>query len=417
MQSSESTPRILLTSVTALILPAWLQAAEPSCDHLCESYRNIGQLYSNPDGQFIQSLNLVGRMQYQAGLVSGQSEIDDFTTGWQDELRRLYVGANFTTLGFVKVAGQANIASDDGIKRDVKFQHMWDLTVSADLSEIVPLETIDQWKVGYGAREINMSEEWNVSSKAIHTVERSAISNKIWPYNREYSNPTGAYMEWSRGGLNSTMGIFSTTTDDVLAGWDDGQLYYLKFAYDLPLQHEKNNSKVLWTLFSQNVDRGEESLAGGVEWATSLSASYGSDDWKIRFEGIYGDNGSTTGSGSAKSLQQRGGFWGIVVLPTAWVWQDRLEAVARYQFQGSDELEGIRLNSRYIRRSETAEQETVIPLGGRGDRHHSAYLGLNYYIWDNNMKIMCGVEYDDIESGGLDVYSGWTSFLAARTYF
>ena len=45
-------------------------------------------------------------------------------------------------------------------------------------------------QLGYGAREVNMSAEWNVSSKSIKTVERSAISNKIWGYDAEFSNPT-----------------------------------------------------------------------------------------------------------------------------------------------------------------------------------------------------------------------------------
>ena len=377
----------------------------------------MGKLYTNPEQGLFQSFNLVGRLQYQAGLVSGESEVDDFTTGWQDELRRFYVGANFTALGFLKVAGQANVASDNGVDRELAFQHMWDLTVSADLSEFTSSGSGNRWKVGYGAREVNMSEEWNVSSKAIHTVERSAISNKIWPYNREFSNPTGAYAEWSQGGLAATAGIFSTSTDDYWADWDNGQLYYLKLRYGLPVQRETHRSDLLWTMFYQDIDSGEESLGGGLEWATSLSASYGTDDWKIRLEGIYGDNGVTTGAGDPKALEQRGDFWGIVVLPTAWLWQDRLEAVGRYQFQGSEEPQGIRLNSRYVRRSESAEEETVIPLGGRGDKHHSVYLGLNYYIWDHNMKIMSGLEYDDIESGGLDVFSGWTSFLAVRTYF
>ncbi|RLQ20722.1 hypothetical protein DWB85_16470 [Seongchinamella sediminis] len=356
-------------------------------------------------------------MQYQLGYVDGEAGGDSFHSGWQDELRRLYVGAYVNALGFMRIGGQANVARDNGRDRDIEFQQMWDLTVSADLHKLSNWNRDSQLTVGYGVREVNMSEEWNVSSKKIHTVERSAISNKIWPYDGAFSNPTGAYAQWSKGALKSTAGVFSTSTHDYWAQWDDGELFYLKFLYDRSASSAADKSELLWTMFYQDTEAGEEALANGLQWASSLSTRFGSGDWTMRLEGIYGDNGEFDSAGRQKADERQGDFWGIVVLPTVWLWQDRLEGVARYQYQAAQEAEGIRLNSRYVRRSETAEEDIAIPLGGRGDKHHSGYLGLNYYLWKHNLKLMLGLEYDDINSGSRDVYSGWTSFFAIRTYF
>jgi hypothetical protein len=293
---------------------------------------------------------------------------------------------------------------------------MWDLYARFDAGQALGLQSFDALQVGYGAREVNMSAEWNVSSKKIKTVERSAIANKIWPSDTESSNPTGFWVEGANGDLNWTTGFFSTTQDDLLADWDNGELYYLKLNWDLAEASGADVSELLWTGFYQDVGLGEEALADGVEWATSLSRRYGRGSWEVLGEAIYGGNGDTTGDGAVKAENQRGNFGGIVILPTYWVVKDRLEAVARYQYAISDEEQGLRLYSRYVGRADVASG-LDLPNVGRGDKHHSFYVGMNYYYCGDNAKVMLGLQHDDMSSAGDDVYSGWTTFLAFRTYF
>ena len=54
---------------------------------------------------------------------------------------------------------------------------------------------------------------------------------------------------------------------------------------------------------------------------------------------------------------------------------------------------------------------------GRGDEHHSIYMGVKYHVIKNNIHLLAGVEYDDLESGGDHVLEGWTTWLGFRTYF
>ena len=108
----------------------------------------------------------------------------------------------------------------------------------------------------------------------------------------------------------------------------------------------------------------------------------------------------------------------FVFLPTRWIIENRLEAVFRYQYAHASSPEGIRLNSRYARNAGHPSQENIAALdNGRGDEHHSTYLGLNYYLCGDNSKFMAGVEWDDINSNGNDVYEGITYWLAYRMYF
>jgi hypothetical protein len=386
----------------------------------CESYKGLGKLYSNPENPWIQEVKVFSRLQYQYAYVDGQAGGNDNFSYDSDEFRRMYAGGSVKFLRHFLVSGQANYFDDDkaegGDSRGFEFQHMWDLYAKFNAGQAFGLQAFDALQIGYGAREVNMSAEWNVSSKKIKTVERSEISNKIWPSDTEFSNPTGVWVEGANGHLNWTTGFFSTTQNDWLADWDNGELYYLKLHYDFAEASGADVSELLWTIFYQDVSLGEEALGDGLEWATSLSMRYGCGPWELLVEGIYGNNGDTTSSGEAKAAEQQGDFWGVVILPTRWLIKDRLEAVARYQYAGSDRDEGIRIYSRYVRRADD-DSDLVLPNGGRGDEHHSLYAGLNYYFCGDNVKVMAGLQYDDIDSAGADVYDGWTTFLAFRTYF
>ena len=123
----------------------------------------------------------------------------------------------------------------------------------------------------------------------------------------------------------------------------------------------------------------------------------------------YGDNG---GSDYESNPDRQGSFWGVVIMPSTYIIEDKLEFVARYAYQGAEEDEGIRTNSRYFR--DNAVDADI--NSGRGDSHHSIYLGLNYYLCGHNSKVLLGVEYDKLDTpdGDADATTLWAAY---RTYF
>ena len=140
------------------------------------------------------------------------------------------------------------------------------------------------------------------------------------------------------------------------------------------------------------------------EWALSLAYVAERGPWGLMVNGTVGNNGTGTAN-------RDGTFWGVVVMPSYEVIADKLEAVVRYTYQGSDESEGIRSNSRYLRRDHGGAVNS-----GRGDEHHSIYGGLNYFICGHNAKLMVGGEWETLQTpaGDVDALTWW---LAWRMYF
>lgn len=388
--------------------PAPVTAGQSGCDF----YRSLGKLYSDDSNPVIQSFSLMGRIHAQYGYVDGEDRSGQDFNYDTNEVRRMRIGAKAGLFQYLEVKGQAEIFNDQepaGGDRGFEFKHMWDLYGKLDLGEAFSVQGLDSFKVGYGKRETHTSAEWDISSNKLKTVERSAISNKVWPSDIEFSNPTGAWVELAQGNWKTEFGLFSTTQEDFIAGWDDGQMYWANFWYDFSEAAGSDLATIYLTGMYQDIDAEDVALASGIEWTTSAALLYGRDNWQFILEGIYGDNGD-------QSANRDGQFWGVVFIPSMWLIEDRLEAVARYQYQGSEESEGIRLNSRYVRRSGAAEGYSGLS-NGRGDEHHSVYGGLKYHLCKDNAHLLAGLEYDNIKSNGDQVYEGWTTFLGFRTFF
>ena len=123
--------------------------------------------------------------------------------------------------------------------------------------------------------------------------------------------------------------------------------------------------------------------------------------WSNVIQGIYGSGYDDVGD-----------VWGISLMPARFIHEDKVQLVARYQYANSRDSDGLRWQKRY-------EREVATPLTGeRGDRYHAGYLGLNWYLYGNKLKIMSGVEYSHMSGGstGGD-FSGWTWFNGIRVYF
>jgi phosphate-selective porin OprO/OprP len=273
-----------------------------------------------------------------------------------------------------------------------------------DLAGVMQLEDWLVMDVGYGRSILQMGGEWHTSSTRIKTVERSAIANKIWPDDTEASNPNGFWFESGNKKVLLTAGAFSTETSEGLAGWNSGVMYYGSLLATLP-----QSCKFILDGFYQDVSEGDEVLADGVEWVSSLALDIDPEQWYLLLNAVYGNNGDQ------EDVEREGDFWGIVILPARYLWRDRLEGVLRYEYQGAEEPFGASINSRYAGRA-AQKGDVVLDSGGRGDRQQSLYMGLNYYICGHRMKFMSGVEYEEMKSSGRDVYDGWTFFLAFRAH-
>jgi len=106
-----------------------------------------------------------------------------------------------------------------------------------------------------------------------------------------------------------------------------------------------------------------------------------------------------------------GDIYGVVVMPSMYLIEKKLEAVVRYQWAHSTG-DRLRIQSRNARNVYRADGLGDI----RGDDHHSIYAGLNYYLCGHNLKLMTGVEYENLTGPNGDT-EATTLWGAARFYF
>ena len=352
----------------------------------------------------IQAVRLFGRAQVQFASVDGDGYDGNGFNQTFDEIRRLRLGAEVKALKYFKVKANANFANDEtpsGGDRDIGYDSLDEALVSFNAGALIGGGTVDSLTINAGRHKLNMSHEVHTSSKQIKTVERSAAANKVYP-----SRMTGISANASKGSVSGTVGLFTTEASNEIATDTDGIAFYASANVELG-NGDNVTADFLYNDANGTADNEISDNVGMAlyEWAVALSYVAERDRWEFLLQGTLGDNGDTAGS------YQNGSFWGLVGMASYDVIADKLEAVARYAYQGSDEAQGIRSNKRYIQRNHGG-----MVAGGYGDEHHSIYGGLNYFLCGHNAKIMAGVEWESLQTMGGDV-DALTWWLAFRSYF
>ena len=376
------------------------------CDWLTDS---PGRLYDDKDSWFLNRVDIGGRFHYQAAYVGGKDINGRRFHDTYDEYRRVRLETEVEFLRFLSLETNVNLVDDrrfsDSYPQDLDWGYdTFDtFALELDLDKAFDLEWLDKLEFVYGKMKLKMGEESHQSSREILTIERSAISDKV---GGNESRPTGGMLTVGKDDLELTLGMFSGEDDaDLLGGWNDGRFYYGSLSWE-PGDH--------WRLVYDHVFSSQHGrdMALGYAWAGSLAAVYEDDAWGVLVNGIYGDNGGAD-HGNVQRRRQ-GDFWGGTVMPWYWIMEDRLQFVCAFQFQGADEVEGIRLDNRYVR---ARHDDPLIDVdNGRGDKSLTYYAGLNYYLCGNSAKIMGGVTHTRLDTRNGEV-SALSYMVAYRMYF
>jgi hypothetical protein len=373
----------------------------------CEWLRNKpGLVYQSAENPYLQSLQFEGRFQYKLGYVSG-SDVngDDFHQDY-DDYRRVRLGLKSAFLNVFDIKTSIDLVDDgrpSGEELDWGYSQFDEALLGLDLGKAFGTGPFDSLKLNYGRHKFVLGHEAHASSTKLLTVERSALSNKVY----ESARPTGASVVAGTGPWSFTAAAYSSTEDgadnESLSGWQDGVITYGGVTYRVSKQL-KIGADLVWNDANAVL---EDSILS-YRWAGSLHAEYEEDGWGVIGDIMLGDNGGTEMHGNA---DRRDAFHGFMVMPYLWVMDKKLQWVGQYQYAGADAPEGLRINSRYGRANDGGDVN-----GGRGDSHHSLYTGLNYYLCDHNAKIQAGVEWQKMDTPRGD-FDTLTWLLALLTYF
>ena len=373
----------------------------------CDAFVNMGKLYKDADNPLIQEFKIHGRINFQAARFDGNDENGrDFETDFT-EFRRVRIGTKIKFLDYFNLKFAANMALDNRPKgRDLNwgYENLDEAFIGIDLKKAFRISSLDKLHLLYGVPKFDLGGEAYESSKKIVTAERSGVSNKVYV---DGIRPTGFKLSAVKDDWDFLLGLYSTEFNPEFdAKWDHGLAYQGTLGYQLNDEHK------LVADFLYNDSGLRDQNQWRYEWALSLRSEYVTDRWGVMTEAFVGDNGDED-NGVINSDRQ-GHFWAFVVTPYYYIIPDRLQLGFQYQYAGSSEAEGVRTSSRYLRRNH--DDPNVDVGGGRGDEHHSFYLGLNYLLCDHNAKIMTGIQYDDLSTKDGEV-TGTTYWFAYRTFF
>ncbi|MDA7684191.1 OprO/OprP family phosphate-selective porin [bacterium] len=356
----------------------------------CDALQGIGTIYKDKNNPYIQEIKVFGRAHYQFSSTDGEYNGTDFDSNG-GELRRLRFGTSIKFLNDFKLVGRGNFEEGEYRNDEIGYDSMDELYLEYGLGDFAGFEDVT---IGYGRYKVAFGGEEHISSKKIKTVERSNINNFYAP-----RRSTGFLVGASRGDIDLTVGIFSTDRDQTLGQWDQGVAYYASAGFEAL-------SGNVTVDFIYNDANPVEDQTFGYEWATSVTHQSEFGNWDLFLNATYGE----THAGS--------NVYGVVVMPSTFLIEDKLEAVVRYQYAASDAVDGFSINSRNVRNAAGAHRSNTQIASG--DENHTLYAGLNYYLCDHNAKVMVGVEYETLDGGtaanpvDLEATTLWAAF---RMYF
>jgi phosphate-selective porin OprO/OprP len=369
-------------------LPALAQDVEPTTfwkrieeKGLYERLWERTRLYENEDNPVIQAFSIIGRYHGQYWSVKADQGNAD---GWEN--RRIYAGV------------EAILFHDFTVQAQMKFSEDFDPVYGGLFQAFVKWSPGEAFSLSVGRLDFLFTGlERTISSTRIATFERGLLVNQLLP-----GEVVGVVSQGKIGDFFYRAGVFSGSIDEEFTTFAGGFGAVAGVGYDLPLFY-KEGSLHLDCLYNN----GNPSNNAFAPYDLILS---------LWHQGEIGPLGLGVDLTVGHGIEGRDSILGVTVLPTYVFLKDlirkgdALQAAARYQYAVSDGENGLQLQKRY-------EQE-VVP-GGLGNAYHAVYLGINYLIFGDRLKLMTGAEYSVMKDSaiGHDSLNGWTYMGGVRVYF
>lgn len=375
---------------------------------LCDWYGDdFGELYEKDDSPWIEEVTFEGRFHYQIGRIEGDDVRGNSFSENFDEFRRTRLTSEVSFLKFFELTASANFVDDgrfnvsDGGELAWGFDDFNALTLDFDWGKAFGKGPFDDITLSYGLSKLKLGTELHLSSNNLLTLERTGLADTL---GGEQSRPTGVTIELEKDDWTTVLGVFANDPDrKFIQDWSDGVFFYGS------LEWAPNKR---WTLridhAHANQNRADTGL--GYQYGSALSVDYDSKRWGITTETFFGRNNDD----DARDPNREGFFYGLMVLPRVWLVKDQLQLVGRYQYAAASESEGFQLPNRYLRALH--EPPNLDLDNGFGDENHSFYLGLNWSICDDQIRVLPGIAYETLNTS-TGSFSATTYSLAFRTHF
>lgn len=362
-------------------------------------------LYKDENNPILQEFSLQGRLQVQT--IYGEEGSDSFNTNdykeagndeavWGNDIEARRARFGFKSKWFQKwkFEGQINVDTDglDGDDGHTLYKDIYDLYITYAPS--------DALNVSAGKTKVKFTREQEISSKEILTIERSLLSNTLFPGELTgiWANGKGISEHWLY-----EMGVYGSDRTREFSEFDAGAVVLGKVGYDYSSQSGWD-SAVASFHYMHNTDPGYKSSKIDDNYNYGTSPAF-TDSIALTNDITHGRFGLTTdivygfgfdGTPDGGSAIDQSDVFGISIIPSYFI-ADGLQLVGRFQVATSNEPDGLRVPSRYERLADDSDE--------KGNTYTSAYVGLNYYIYGHKLKFMNGIEYSRMGGGDYDGYT------------
>ena len=389
-------------------------AVSPAGDW-CESLPwDAGQIVDAPASPWLQSLRVGGLMHLESGAVAGRADGRGF---WYDrglEWRRLRLTMQAKALGVFDVVAQANMVEDEGCTGgdlDFGYSSLFHAWVELDLRKVFGVTSLDRFSVAYGKRKLHeLAEIVDTGVSLIEMVEYPFLGSFLSPYPNGVP-PTGAWINAAHGADTFSLGVYSSDSAPEFASWNEGWLVVGSWRRDFTKTWGLDRALVSLGAAYQDADPVSDVCYSPWRWTLTPWMRVGHDRWDLRVSAAGGDllgPSATTG----------GAFFGINIMPSWWLVEGTLQAVASGGFARSRSPQGLRLPVRYARAAGLPDNEDIPLLAnGRGDLHLELYGGLVWWVCPKHWSVLSGVQWENMRSQGSDVYEGTTLWFSTRVFF
>ncbi len=331
---------------------------------------SLSTLYSNDDNKIIQEFKLQGRYH---GQYHWSENNELHSNDWEDRRIRLGVSGLFLEK---KIEIKIDAQSSDTF--EPLYKDLADAYVKWSPQDTLSF-TIGRQKVKFAGYEFQQS------SNRYPAFERVQLFNQL-----RLDRATGLSVEYTQDKLTYQSSIYSNDVDNEFGQFGGSYAFGIGALYDLSQFLDIKKAEIRFDYLYSNIKTGSSTL-NRYEHLSSLGFWIENNSWSFASEFYHGKN---------KALE----IIGFMLLPTYDLIQDKLQAVTRYSFSKGNKPNSIFPQSRYER----------LVGAQAGEQYQAAYVGLQYFIYDDKFKIMGGAEYAELIGGD---YRGWTALLGTRFYF
>jgi phosphate-selective porin OprO and OprP len=375
----------LLTGTTAhaSVFSPW---SSPSAEEkkALDAWWQAASLYKNSENPILQEFKLRGRYQGQYHDVDACQGSDE---DWEDRRSRLGFDAKLFSS---RLEIRSDFQSNDG------FLDSYDGLVDAYLR----WKATDTLSISAGRMKPFVGwYDWLQSSNDQPTFERSQVFNQL-----AVDRATGIALEGSHGKLSWQCGLYSNAVDpdrnslsDAFGNFNGSSSIAGGVGYDITSWARWDSSAIHLHWLHSGRDP-EDGVLNRYQDIVSLTWQAADGPWTLVAEGFLATGGTGADGDVVGGFVQ--GTWDFI--------PGRLQGVGRMSAASGDGLNSLRGQRRY--------ETTVSAVSG--DHYHSFYLGTQYFIHGNKLKLMGGVEYAAMGGGAADrEYDGFTWLSGVRFTF